>query len=197
LEFKEINVEAFRAINDLGKQYPVLDPVFYFFAEYTVYILALAVLLYWFSRQQENRIMIISAVLSFLVGEILAKTAGMFYFNNQPFAELPDVHQLVDKTIDNSFPSDHTLLFFTFCLTFWLFGKKNRFLWIVLAFCVAISRIGVGVHYPADVLVGAILGGISAYFGYRTVPKARMIQTLLNRYEKMERAVIPLKSKDF
>ena len=192
----EINISAFRAINDLGKQFAFLDPVFFFFAEYTVYLLALAVVIYWFTRKNENRIMIISAALSLLIAEILAKLAGFVHANNQPFAELPSVHQLVDKAIDNSFPSDHTILFFTFCLTFWLFGKKHRLIWMILAVCVALSRIGVGVHYPADVLVGAIFGTLSALLSYAIVPKAPLIQRLLALYERIELAVLPRKDKE-
>lgn len=196
MNLMEINISAFRAINDLGKQFAFLDPVFFFFAEYTVYLLALAVVIYWFTRTNENRIMIISAAFSLLIAEILAKLAGFVHANNQPFAELPAVHQLVDKAIDNSFPSDHTILFFTFCLTFWLFGKKHRLLWMILAVCVALSRIGVGVHYPADVLVGAIFGTLSALLSYAIVPKAPLIQRLLALYEKIELAVLPRKDKE-
>ncbi|MDH4619208.1 undecaprenyl-diphosphatase [Brevibacillus sp. AY1] len=196
MNLMEINISAFRAINDLGKQFAFLDPVFFFFAEYTVYLLALAVVIYWFTRTNENRIMIISAALSLLIAEILAKLAGFVHANNQPFAELSAVHQLVDKAIDNSFPSDHTILFFTFCLTFWLFGKKHRLIWMILAVCVALSRIGVGVHYPADVLVGAIFGTLSALLSYAIVPKAPLIQRLLALYERIELAVLPRKDKE-
>ncbi|CAM3385013.1 undecaprenyl-diphosphatase [Brevibacillus invocatus] len=196
MNLMEINISAFRAINDLGKQFAFLDPVFFFFAEYTVYLLALAVVIYWFTRKNENRIMIISAALSLLIAEILAKLAGFVHANNQPFAELSAVHQLVDKAIDNSFPSDHTILFFTFCLTFWLFGKKHRLIWMILAVCVALSRIGVGVHYPADVLVGAIFGTLSALLSYAIVPKAPLIQRLLALYERIELAVLPRKDKE-
>ncbi|EST55140.1 bacitracin ABC transporter permease [Brevibacillus panacihumi W25] len=195
MELWDINTSAFRSINDLGKTYSFLDPVFYTLAEHSVFLLAFAVLCYWFTRRNENRMMVISAGISFILAEILAKIAGMIHYNSQPFAELPDVHQLVQKAVNNSFPSDHTILFFTFCFTFWLFGKRFRLVWLLLACCVAISRIGVGVHYPFDVLTGALFGMISAIFAYKFVPGALLTQKLLAIYNKAEQAVLPGKDK--
>ncbi|PEJ27618.1 undecaprenyl-diphosphatase, partial [Bacillus pseudomycoides] len=92
-----------------------------------------------------------------------------------------------------------TILFFSICFSFWLVRKKTGWLWLVLAFCVAISRIWVGVHYPFDVVTGALLGSISALFSYWLIPKIAFIKQLLNLYEKMEQNVLPSKnkSKDF
>ncbi|WP_312110267.1 undecaprenyl-diphosphatase [Brevibacillus reuszeri] len=191
----EMNIHYFRMINDLGKQYPALNPVFFFIAEYTVYLLALIALLYWFTRKHENRIMVICATITFVLAEILGKIAGTFHYNAQPFAELADVNQLVFKAVDNSFPSDHTILFFSFCISFLLFQKKKGILWLLLAILVGISRIWVGVHYPADVLVGALISIGSALAVYMLVPHLRIVQVCLELYEKAERAVLPAKAK--
>ncbi|MBO1628329.1 phosphatase PAP2 family protein, partial [Bacillus arachidis] len=72
---------------------------------------------------------------------------------------------------------------------------KTGWLWLVLAFCVAISRIWVGVHYPFDVVTGALIGIISALFSYWLTPKITFIKQLLNLYEKVEQNVIPSKNK--
>ncbi|EEM01553.1 Bacitracin transport permease protein BCRC [Bacillus pseudomycoides] len=143
--------------------------------------------------------MIIQGGLAFIVAEIIGKIVGQFYSHHQPFAVLPNVNQLVEHEIDNSFPSDHTILFFSICVSIWLVRKKEGWLWLMLAFCVAISRIWVGVHYPIDVVTGALVGIISALFVYWIVPKLSFIKRLLGLYERMEKHVIPVKnnSKDF
>ena len=48
MSFSQFNIDIFRAINDLGKQYSFLNPTIVFLAEYMVYILALITLAYWF-----------------------------------------------------------------------------------------------------------------------------------------------------
>ncbi|MFS0553428.1 undecaprenyl-diphosphatase [Brevibacillus sp. 179-C9.3 HS] len=191
----DVNVHYFRLINDLGKEYPALNPIAFFVAEYTVFLLALCALVYWFTQKDENRIMVVCATVTFVIAELFGKIAGSLHMNNQPFAELPDVNQLVQKAVDNSFPSDHTILFFSFCMTFWLFKKKMGPLWMLLAVCVGISRIWVGVHYPADVIVGALISTGSALTVYMVIPRMRIVQTLLDIYEKGERAILPAKSK--
>ncbi|WP_108670992.1 undecaprenyl-diphosphatase [Peribacillus acanthi] len=193
---EEINIQYFRAINDLGKEFDIFNPLFLVTAEYTVYLLALALLVFWISGQQHNRMMVMSAGASFIVAEIFGKIAGLFHSNFQPFAELADVNQLVEKGVNNSFPSDHTILFFSICFSILFFRKKLGSLFVMLALCVGLSRIGVGVHYPADVFVGAVIGIISAYIAFRVVPQLGIFKWLLNTYEKGERFLVSGKSKD-
>lgn len=195
----EVNIDLFRVINDLGKQFPAVNLPMVIIAEYMVIFLALAVILFWFTRKTENRMMVICGGFSFILAEIIGKLAGKIHSNHQPFAELSNVNKLIEKAVDNSFPSDHTILFFSFCVTFWLFKRSWGFLWILLAFLVGISRIWVGVHYPADVFVGAIISTVAAAVVYMIVPKLHFINKSLEIYEKAERAILPTKtkSKDF
>ncbi|MBL3758031.1 undecaprenyl-diphosphatase [Bacillus cereus] len=195
MSFSQFNIDIFRAINDLGKQYSFLNPTIVFLAEYMVYILALIILAYWFIGSRKSRMMVIQAMVAFVIAEVIGKIAGKFHLNYQPFAVLPDVNKLVDHAVDNSFPSDHTILFFSICFSFSLVRKKAGWLWLILAFCVAISRIWVGVHYPFDVAVGALIGCISAVFSHWLVPKLSFIRQLLTQYERVEKHVLPSKNK--
>lgn len=195
MNISEVNISWFRAVNDLGKEYPIINPVFEMFAEYTVFVLIIGCLYYWFSREKENRIMIISGSFSFVLAEIMGKLAGQLHSNNQPFAELSHVNQLIHKAVDNSFPSDHTILLFSICFSIWLVRKKSGFLWMVLAICTGISRIGVGVHYPFDIIVGAIIAMISAVIMYVFAHKLPFVKSILSFYEKIEQSILPGKSR--
>ncbi|HDR6312011.1 TPA: undecaprenyl-diphosphatase [Bacillus cereus] len=191
----QFNIDIFRAINDLGKQYSFLNSTMVFLAEYMVYIFALIMLAYWFTGSRRTRMIVIQAMVAFVIAEVIGKIAGTFHLNYQPFAVLPDVNKLVNHTVDNSFPSDHTILFFSICFSFWLVRKKTGLLWLILAFCVAISRIWVGVHYPFDIAIGALIGCVSALFSYWVVPKFSFIKKLLTLYERVEKHVLPPKNK--
>lgn len=73
----------------------------------------------------------------------------------------------------NSLPSGHSITIFT-TLTVLLFAflpqkKMQRILWMLLFVCtgllLAFTRVGVGAHYPLDVLIGSTVGYISGLSG--------------------------------
>lgn len=174
--FSDLNVNLFRLINDLGKEYGSLNPIFVFIAEYTLYFLILSVFIFLFSKNKQNRLMVICGIISVIFAEIFGKLAGLLHSNNPPFAELVEVNKLIEKGISNSFPSDHTMIIFSLCVSFWLFKRGWSFLWIVLACLVGFSRIWVGVHYPADIIAGAVISIISAIIVFHFVPKLSFIK---------------------
>jgi undecaprenyl-diphosphatase len=190
LDIAEVNISLFRLINDLGKAHPLLNPVFCFIAEYTVFLLALSVLFIWFSRDTDNRIMILCASIAFICAFTIGKVSGLFHMNYQPFVELTDVNKLIYKEKNNSFPSDHTILFFSYCISFWLFKRGWTILWVLLAVLVGVSRIWVGVHYPFDVLAGILISLAAAIFIYSTFPKLSVTQTTIKIYEKCENVLL-------
>ncbi len=66
---------------------------------------------------------------------------------------------------DASFPSAHTWTAFALACVFLFhpqYAKLGRVM-LVAAFLVGIGRIMAGMHYPSDVIVGALLGAASAY----------------------------------
>ena len=181
----EVNIQVFRTINNLGKDYSFLNPFIIFIAEYTLVLLIFAVLFYWFSRSKINRIMVIAALLSVVLAEIIGKLISMLHFNYQPFVVLSDVNQLIGKEVGNSFPSDHTIICFAVCFTFFFFKSRFKYFWVGLALLVGLSRMWVGVHYPADVLTGAFVAVGSAYICYKFIPNNSGIQKLFSKANTM------------
>lgn len=195
MSISQLNVDVFRAINDIGKEHASLNPIAIFMADYMIIVLALGMLIYWFTQTNKNRMMVIQGGVAFLLAEVLGKIAGTMYYHNQPFVELPHVNQLIAHAVDNAFPSDHSILFFSVCFSFFLVRKKEGWLWLVFACIVGVSRIWVGVHYPGDVLTGALIGIVAALVAYWIVPKLGFVKVVLTKYEKVEQSILPIKAK--
>lgn len=61
-----------------------------------------------------------------------------------------------------SFPSGHTLHAVGFTILLWAFEPTTLLLAAPFTVLVAVSRVVLGLHYPSDVAVGAVLGAVLA-----------------------------------
>ena len=83
----------------------------------------------------------------------------------RPWIDVAGLIPLVQEGDPNSFPSGHTCAAFAAGLVWWraLPWQSGRILAVVLAVCMGLSRLYVGVHYPSDVLAGAVVGALCAW----------------------------------
>lgn len=89
-----------------------------------------------------------SAVIKELVGRL------------RPCWELQNINLLVPCGEGKSFPSSHAVNSFTTAVVLSFFYNNYKYMLYIVASLIAFSRVYVGVHYPSDVLGGAILGVI-------------------------------------
>jgi membrane-associated phospholipid phosphatase len=71
---------------------------------------------------------------------------------------IPTVRLLVSCGSGYSFPSSHAFNNFSLAVYLTWFYRKQWWVWFTYAFLIGLSRVVVGVHFPGDVLGGAILG---------------------------------------
>ena len=79
-----------------------------------------------------------------------------------------DINLLVGCGSGLSFPSSHSVNSMMGIMLIFLFFRKYKIVFLI-PFLIGISRIFVGVHYPADVLCGWIIGIVVAFFSYTIV----------------------------
>jgi len=161
---------------------PILSTKRYFLLPAAVAILMLLV---WGGRRMWVVLAVaVAAVALSDLGTNLIKAA---LHRARPCHVIPEVHLLAGCTGSFSLPSNHASNMFATAMVGWLGFRRWRGALLLLAIGVAYSRVYLGVHYPADVLAGAVWGGAlgwgctvlavrlwPGYFETRTTPPRKV-----------------------
>ncbi len=125
-------------------------------------LIALVLILLVWKGGRGGPVCAIMLALGLVIGDgLIVNTIKHAVARPRPFLGLEDVMRRVGIGESYSFPSAHAANWFS--ATMILFIYYRRTIWFMLPFAtlVGLSRIYNGVHYPSDVLAGAIIG--SAY----------------------------------
>lgn len=119
--------------------------------------IAVTILLLACKKTRKVGVMSMAALIgSLLINDVLLKNLVQ---RPRPFHTMPELITLVPPPGHFSFPSGHSSSSFAAAIVLYRnLPQKRGILAMVLAVLIAGSRMYVGVHYPTDVLTGAIVG---------------------------------------
>jgi undecaprenyl-diphosphatase len=92
----------------------------------------------------------------------LAEGAKYLFNRARPFIDDTEVAPLMKTPSSSSFPSGHSATAAAGALTLSAVYPSYAPALLLSGFLVALSRIYLGVHYPFDVLAGALIGAVTA-----------------------------------
>ena len=154
-----MNAYLFQKINGVAGKYAFLDNTGVFFAEYLGYILAaLAVILFWRKYGIIFRIFLAAAAARLTLAELIR----WIFPVSRPFVE-NNVTLLLAHTDEGSFPSGHASFFFAMSFVVYHYNKKAGILFFAASSLMSVARVFAGVHWPQDVLAGALVGVFSGW----------------------------------
>ena len=79
----------------------------------------------------------------------------------RPYDLNTTVQLMVSPEIDPSFPSGHTFFSFSTATVCFMYNKKLGIIMYLFAFIMAFSRLYLYIHFPTDVIFGAVFGTIT------------------------------------
>lgn len=161
-----LDINLFYFFNNLAEKSQLFDAIIIFLAQYLQYFLiAFFLLLLFFSHYNKRQkiYMFLVAVFSAIVARLgVTEIIRFFYHRPRPFISL-HVSQLFAES-GWSFPSGHSAFFFAMAFAIYFYNKKWGMAFLIASIIMNVSRIIAGVHYPSDILGGAVVGYAVAYF---------------------------------
>lgn len=163
----EIDSIIFNFISGFTGRFFLVDWLFIFFSETTLYIIFGAFLLYayriksWKDRWNTLALGAVSVIIS---RGITTPLFRFFFERPRPFQTF-DIESLVSSATSSSFPSGHVTFVVPIAIALWYVNKKAgtwAFIGITL---MGVARIASGVHWPTDILGGALVGVIAFVIG--------------------------------
>ena len=176
IEFlNHIDTELFLFLNGIHNEF--LDSFMYGITNKFIWIpLYLFIIILTVHDQKKESIWIILGVIILIsLSDLIVSGMMKPYFERLRPSRDPDLEGLVHVVNEYrggsfGFASGHAATSFCLATFIWLALRKQRpWIWILFIWSVVFSysRIYLGVHYPADILVGALIGYSLALIGYR------------------------------
>lgn len=163
----------FELINNLAGKYILTDWLGIFLASYLQYVVGLGLLVFWFwGKNREERIkklyQAIVAVAAIVLSRlVLTEIIRWLWFRPRPFVDHA-VNSLLAHENTGSFPSGHAAVFFALAGAVYFWGEKRAGWWLFgSAALISLARVYVGVHYPSDILAGAVVGIFSGWLAVK------------------------------
>jgi len=175
----------FQLVNGLAGRVPLLDGTMRllvndYFVPTTLFLL---LIYFWFegktiADRELNQRAVIQVIAAYLVANAIVKACNLVYFRPRPFST-QEVHLLFYRPSDPSWPSNPAAVGFSVAAVIW---QRNRSLGAVmglLASLFALARVYCGVHYPLDVVSGALVGVLAAHLTTRAERLLSPLSTLI------------------
>lgn len=164
-----IDAGLFRAMNRLADRTRWAHGPMVAYAKVGIIAFAVLLLLGWWGARATGDLDQLARLLWAGAGALAAvginQLIGSLVARARPYAAMPNVHVLIPRTSDFSFPSDHAVAAGAVAAGLVLAQRRLGSVAVVLAAVMAVARVYVGAHYPADVVAGLLLGAIVVALG--------------------------------
>lgn len=129
---------------------------------YISYVILLSIA--FFKGGRKGKLAVLGMIILIIVSDQFGYRILKEYFQRiRPCDALPDVITPLGCSGTSSFPSNHALNNFAAAFFFYKLYPNLKWVLFITAALISISRVYLGVHYPSDIIGGAIIGSALGY----------------------------------
>ena len=168
LEHMSLDIALFRAINNFAAKSGGLDALGVFAAVILFPLLGVLLVLAAFTtarfKEEHWYELPLRALVAGVIAYAIKFAMGALVARPRPFVRFTEIQNLIGmEPAYNSFPSGHASIAFALAFMVYRADRDWGIAFLILATLVALGRIFVGVHYPLDIIGGALVGWFSAW----------------------------------
>lgn len=156
----------FTTLHSLAGKNGFLDAFGAFVADYGGYFVVLAAIIFFFTLARDWRSRVTSGaliVLALLIARGIVTPLLKFMVNRPRPYETLGFTPLLTSLDSSAFPSGHAAFFFALGTGIFFVNRRAGWWFLAAAFLIGLARVFVGVHWPTDILGGALIGIASAF----------------------------------
>ncbi len=164
-----IDWQLFRAMNGLAGRWPLFDRAVQFLMNDYALTTALTVLLValWFrgrtaAEREADQASAVHTIVALLLSAVVLKLVNLAVYRPRPFTT-HEVNLLFYHPSDSSLPSNSATVAFVLAVGLWQRSRWLGGLAIVMGAALGLARVVGGVHYPLDIVAGALMGAASVW----------------------------------
>lgn len=187
-----VDTAAFKYVNS-GMACPVMDHIMVAATIagggtfQVVYCLAF-LMIGWLQKDANWRRAGCAGITAAMMSTVTVAICKQIWQRPRPLLALFEVRVPYEPLFTNSFPSGHTMTAFAVAVACSAFVPRLRYILIPFAIVTGFSRVYVGVHFPLDVLYGALVGIFLGFGAAAVIRKRTAKENAISEVEDPEAA---------
>lgn len=154
----------------------IFDLIIIFFAKWMPYVLIFLLFIFTLKDIKKYFLLPVLALLAAGISRFgIVDIIRLLFSRDRPFTE-EGIIPLFDHAATASFPSGHAAFFFALATVVFFYNKKTGYFFFGTAVLMGLSRIASGIHWPMDIIAGAVVGLFSGWMIWLLAKK------LINRF---------------